>query len=470
MSTIISTVGSGTTDISATSFTITGVAAQAGDMIILHVDHKAVSTAGAFTGTISWNNQRLVPLLSIGVAGSTKSHMATWAVTAISTGSYDITVTKATAHNFSYLCHVVRPTKGFLGLPTLKTSVFDSAVAGSLGAYASPSITSDALNVNDRIIDFLNTTGLSGSNADSRPTTATPTNSTTIGSTSHTNQGVNTLDSSTATGTGALTTGYTHTYNASNAPCYYYTQLLLREVVGDISFLSSGPLVHAGNNISSSITATAPRDAKKLLIFISADAAITASVSTMNSVTVNGAAATLITSSPVNADGIGQLHWVYEFNNIVPGVSYVISENHPLNVHHCIFAFVQCKKPIVTTIGAYSRANNTTPSCTMASEVGDLTFFGIGYNNLGTDQVSQIENQLSGEYGDVSFWYHGVTVKEATTTTQTANWTGASAQRWCAVAINMHKVPQANDNILISGWKKNTASPFWDGAALDGGH
>jgi hypothetical protein len=289
MSTIISTLMN-STNLYINNISVSGVTAQIGDKIILYISGRPESSG--VWGTISWNGQPFTLISSVAGSGTESSYV--YELTAAATATASVTGSRTQYMRYNYVVNVIRATTAFVGVSIVKNVWWHNGIAGGLSSWSQPTLTSDALGAEGRIIDFMYTSGYSNGFSDVRPTTETSNPPITLlTDRTHDNIYVNRIASSTTTGTGAVTSGYTLT--PANSPRFIYTQIAIMETTGTVDDVDGGAVYHGQQGFTYNTSGLVPN--------------VTGITSNTPGITINGIV-------DVSGDGTANL------NDFVEGVAY----------------------------------------------------------------------------------------------------------------------------------------------------
>jgi len=183
-----------------------------------------------------------------------------------------------------------------------------------------------------------------------------------------------------------------------------------------------------------------------------------------------GLSATLVAQIPSNAGGTGQLHFFYRILNPVVGTANITARHPTLSIAVGAVCLVVDQNYIMT-YSAFNYANSTSPTVTITSASGDKTLYSLTVNNVDTTAVSETGGQtVLSEGGSSIAAMHQMSSETSAGSSNTATWTVSGAQRWSAIAINVHEIAQSIDTLtspLVPGQAfSGTSTGYANGAAV----
>lgn len=213
---------------------------------------------------------------------------------------------------------------------------------------------------------------------------------------------------------------------------------------------------------------TVPANTKELLIFVYIDASNT-SVPSPDLVRYGGVNATLVSAIPSDAGGAGQLHFFYRILNPTAGTAN-LEIRHPTIQFGAAATCLLVDQNYTLTYSAYSYANTSSPSVSIASESGNKTLYSFVANNIAGASLSETGGQtVLAEGGTVSNATHQLSEEVSAGTTNSASWTiSGGAQRTSAIAINVKEIAQSltiGSDLVPNVSRTDTCTGFADGAA-----
>lgn len=234
-----------------------------------------------------------------------------------------------------------------------------------------------------------------------------------------------------------------------------------------ITIGNSITLPGVAQNIINSTNYTVPAGARYLYIFIYVDSGNT-SVTNPNLVDYNSVAATLYAAIPTDAGGTGQQQFVYRLANPTAG-THTLRTRHPTLYSYAAAFTVESTNELITSVSSVAYATSTTPSVSIASEVGNVTAYSLTINNSDPSTVAETGGQtVLAEGGASSQAMFQLSTETSAGTTNSATWT-SGAQRWSAVAMNFKEATGSIvtlTNPLVAGAAfSGTTTGFLDGAA-----